>query len=63
MGERKDVYRILVWKTEGGRPLGRPTRRRKEDVTSGSEMWGMERIELAEDRDRWQAPMNAVIKQ
>jgi hypothetical protein len=32
MGARKDVYRILVWKSEGMRPLGRPRRRWKDNI-------------------------------
>ena len=55
MGERKDVYRALVGKHEGNRPVGRPRRRwglilrwifREWDV--GRMDW----IELAQDRDR-----------
>jgi hypothetical protein len=38
-GEERGVYRVLVGKREGKRPLGRP-RRRWEDGYSGSGMWG-----------------------
>jgi hypothetical protein len=58
------VYRVLVGKPEGKRPLGRP-RRRWED---GIEMdvreigWGgVEWIHLAQDGDRWRAVVNAVM--
>jgi hypothetical protein len=64
MGEVRDVYRVLVGKPEGKRPLGR-TRRRWEDnikmdlqeVGGG----GMDWIELAQDRERWRALLNAVM--
>jgi hypothetical protein len=56
MGERRGVYRVLVGKPEGKRPLGR-TRRTLEEVKFG----GMDWIELAQDRDRWPALMNAVM--
>ena len=56
-GERRGVYRVLVGKPEGKRPLGR-SRRRWEDKIK---MWGMDWIDLAQDRDRWRPPMNAVM--
>jgi hypothetical protein len=64
MGEEKNVYRVLMGKPEGKRPLGRP-RRRWEDVIRmdlkdngwGSVYW----ILLAQDRDRWRAVVNTVM--
>jgi hypothetical protein len=64
MGERRGVYRFLVGKREGKRPLGR-TRRRWEDnikmdpqeVLCGCVEW----IELAQGRDSWRAIVTAVI--
>jgi hypothetical protein len=54
MGERRAVYRILVGKREGKRPLGRP-RRTWEDIMMEHQEVGygcMDWIELAQDRDR-----------
>jgi hypothetical protein len=49
MGERRGVQRVLVGKLEGKRPMGRPRRRIDlQEVGCGC----MDRIELAEDRDR-----------
>jgi hypothetical protein len=65
MVEGRNVYRILVGKPEGKRPLGRLRHRwedgikvdLKEMVGGG----GVEWIHLAQDRDRWQALVNAVM--
>ena len=64
MGERKVVYRISVGKPEGRRPLGRSRRRWEDNIKMdlqevGCE--GMDWIELAQDRDRWWALVNAVM--
>jgi hypothetical protein len=64
MGERSGVYRILVEKREGKRTLGRPRRRWEDDIKIYLQKvgcGGMDWIELAEDRDRWRALVNAVI--
>ena len=62
MGERRGVYRVLVGKPEGKRPLGRP-RCRWEDKMELQEVGcvGMDWIDLAQDRDRWRAVVNAVM--
>jgi hypothetical protein len=60
MGEERGVYRVLVRKPEGKRPLGRP-RRRREDNGSIFRNWGVDWIGLAQDRDRWRAIVNAVM--
>ena len=59
------LYRVLVGKPEGKRPLGRP-RHRCEDDNIKMELQevgygGMDWIELAQDRDRWQALVNPVM--
>ena len=64
MGERGGLYRNLVGKPEGRRPHGRP-RRRWEDNTKMDLQevgcGGMDWIELAQDRDIWQALVNAAM--
>ena len=55
MGERRDVYRVLVGKPEGKRPLGRPRRRWEDNIKMDIQEvggGGMDWIELAQDRDR-----------
>jgi hypothetical protein len=57
------VYRILVGKPEGKRPLGRPRRRWEDNIKIYLQevgCGGMDWIELAQDRDRWRALVNAV---
>ena len=64
MGERRGVYRVLVGKPEGKRPLGRPRCRWEDNITMDLQEMGrggMDWIELAQDRDRWRALMNAVM--
>jgi len=64
MGERRGVYRVLVGKREGKRPLGRHRRRWEDNIKMGLQdvgCGGMEWMGLAQDRDSWRALMNAVI--
>jgi len=64
MGERRGVYRVLVGKREGKRPLGRPSRRWEDNIKMDIqevEYGGMDLIDLAQDRDRWRALVNAVM--
>jgi len=58
------VYRVLVGKREGKRPIGRPRRRWEDNIKMDLQevgCGGMDWIELAQDRDRWQALVNAVM--
>jgi hypothetical protein len=61
MGERGGVYRVVVGKTEEKRPLGRPRLRWEDNIKMDLQEVGMDWIKLAEDRDKWQALVNAVM--
>ena len=63
MGER-DAYRVSVGNPEGKRPLGRPRRRWEDNINVDLQevgCGGMDRIDLARDRNRWRALVNAII--
>jgi hypothetical protein len=64
MVEGRKVYRVLVGKPEGKRPLERPRRRWENGIKMDLREigWcGVEWIHLAQDRDRWRAVVNAVM--
>jgi hypothetical protein len=64
MGEGRVMYRVLVGKPEGNRPLGRPRRRWEDNNKMDLQEVGGECgdwIELAQNRDRWQALVNVVM--
>jgi hypothetical protein len=58
MGERRGVYRILMGKSEGKKPLGRTRGRWEDNIKMDLQEVGcgdMDWSELAQDRDRWRA--------
>ena len=64
MGEERGVYRILVGKREGKRPLGRPRPRWVDNIRMDLQEVGcgnMDWIGLAQDRDRWRTLVSAVM--
>jgi hypothetical protein len=64
MGEGRGAYRILVWRPEGRRPLGRPWRRWEDNIKMYLQEVGwqsMDWIDMAQDRDRWLAVVNTVM--
>jgi hypothetical protein len=64
VGERSGIYRGLVGKPEGKVPLGRSRRRWEDNIKMDLlevECGGMDCIDLAQDRDRWQAHVNVVM--
>ena len=64
MGERRSACRNLVGKPEERRPLGRPGSRREINIKIDLRElgWGMDWIDVAQDRDRWRTVVNAVTK-
>jgi len=63
-GEERGMYRVLVGKPEGKRPLGRPRRRWVDNIRVDLEEVGcgyMDWIGLAQDRDRWRTLVSAVM--
>jgi len=64
MGEERGVYRILVGKPEGKRPLGRHRRRWVDNIRMDLEEVGcgyMDWIGLAQDRESWRTFVSAVM--
>jgi hypothetical protein len=64
MTEQRNVYRVLVGKPEGKRPLGRPQHTWEDGIKMDLReigCGGVEWIHLAQDRDRWWDLMNAVM--
>ena len=64
MGEESGVYRVLVGKPEGKRPLGRPRRRSVDNIRTDLQEVGcghMGWTGLAQDRDRWRTLVSAVM--
>jgi hypothetical protein len=63
-GEKRNVYRLLVGKPDGKRPLGRPRRRSVDNIRIdlGEVGWrDVDWIDLAQDRNRWRALVNSVL--
>jgi len=64
VGEERGVYRVLVGKSEGKRPLGRPSCRWVDSITMDLQEVGcgyMDWIGLDQDRDRWRTLVSAVM--
>jgi hypothetical protein len=64
MGEERGVYRGLVGRPEGRRPLGRSRRRWEDNIKMDLREIGIEEanwIQLAQDRVQWRAFVNTVM--
>jgi len=62
--KRRGVYRVLVGKTEGSKPLGRPRRGWEDNIKMELQevrCGDMDENELAQDRGKWRAFLNAVM--
>ena len=65
MGEEMGLYRVLLGKPEGKRPLGRPRRRWVDNIRMDLQEVGcgyMDWFGLVQDRDRWRTLVSAVMK-
>ena len=63
-GGSRGVYRVLVGKAEGKRPFGRPRHKWEDNIKMDLQKvgcGGMDWIELAHDRDKWRALVNAIM--
>jgi hypothetical protein len=64
MRERRGIYRVLMGKPEGKRPLGRHKHRWEDNIKTDFQEVGcgdIDWIELAQDRDRWRALVTEVM--
>jgi hypothetical protein len=64
MGEKRNMYRLLVGKPEGKRPLGRPRLRWMDNIKIDLSEIGLSVVDwigLAQDRYRWRAFVNLVM--
>ena len=64
MGEERGVYRVLLGKSEGRRPLERPRRRWVDNIKMDLQEVGcgyMDWIGWAQDSDTWRTHVNAVM--
>jgi hypothetical protein len=64
MGEKRNMYRLLVGNPEGNRSLGRPRRRWVDNIRMDLGEVGCGDVDwtgLAQDRNRWRALVNSIM--
>jgi hypothetical protein len=64
IGQERKLYKVLVGKPEGKRPLGRPRRRWEDGIRidlGEIDLGVVDWIRLTQDRDRWRAVVSAVM--
>jgi hypothetical protein len=60
----RGAYRVLIWRPEGKRPMGRPRHRWEDNIKMGLRETGIDGvnwIRLAQDRVQWRAFVNALM--
>jgi hypothetical protein len=63
-GKERAIYRVLVGKSEGKKPVRRPRRRRDNNIKMdlrGTGWGGMYSIHLSQNRDQWRAVLNTLM--
>jgi hypothetical protein len=61
-GAKRNAYRILVGKSEGKRPIGRPVRKWVDNIKMEIGWSDINWIDLAQNRDKWSDLKNTVMK-
>ena len=64
MGDRRGAYRVLLERSEGKRPVGRPRLRPEDNIKVYLKETGwndVNSIELVQDTDKWRAVVNVVM--
>ena len=63
MGEKSGACRVLLGNPDGHRPVGKPSRRWKENIKMDLQdrCRGMDRIDVPQSRERWRALVNALM--
>jgi hypothetical protein len=63
MAEKRGAYMILVRRPEGRRPHEKPRRRWEDNIKMDLQEvgWGIDWIQLTQDKDRWRAVVNAAM--
>jgi hypothetical protein len=63
VGDRRGAHRVLVGIPSGKRPIGRPRNRWEDNIKMNLQEvgWGMDWIDMTQDRERWLSPVNVAM--